>query len=58
MNGISIRVYASNSDFAQNKPIITRTIASNEALSFPYDSVIRGLKALFGLDCVIDFCVL
>ena len=58
INGISIRVYASNSDFAQNKPTITRNVCTSDSVQFPYESVIRGLKALYGSDCVIDFCVL
>lgn len=38
-----------------NKPLFQRNIWLSPALTFPYDTIITALKALFGNDKVITF---
>ena len=58
MNGIKLRVYESTKDLALNKPVLSRTIPSESAsLQFPFDSIVRSFKSVFGLECVVEFSV-
>lgn len=54
---MEIRVYKNASDWSAKKCSFAHRIETSDLL-FPYESVIRAFKAIYGEMCIIDLIVL
>lgn len=52
---MEVRVYNNTLDWSARKSALVKRVESCSDILFPFDSVIRSFKALYGDECVIEF---
>lgn len=54
---MEVRVYKTQSDYSARKSAICQRVADSD-ISFPYESCVLAFRALYGVNCVVEFVVL
>lgn len=52
---MEVRVFNNMSDWSAHKSALVKRVEDCSSIMFPFDSVIRSFKALYGDECVVEF---
>lgn len=52
---LQVQVYANEIAFAANKRLFERIVEVNDSFSIPFETIIKAIAFLYGLNVIINF---